>query len=66
MVCYQFRHSDSKLSTKEGRSFSAAEDDMADVYPLQLRLSLLRETNFLAVRISKKVSVQKCFVKIKG
>lgn len=45
---------------KEGRSFSAAEDDMADVYPLQLRLSVLRETNSqtnsLGVRISKKVS----------
>lgn len=51
-------HSDSKSSMKEGRSFSAAEDDMADVYPLQLRLSVLRETNSqtnsLGVRISKK------------
>ncbi|XP_062082489.1 ubiquitin carboxyl-terminal hydrolase 8 isoform X2 [Humulus lupulus] len=47
-------HSDSKLQIKEGRSFSAAEDDMADVYPLQLRLSVLRETNSLGVRISKK------------
>ncbi|KAL5574572.1 hypothetical protein UlMin_016271 [Ulmus minor] len=47
-------HSDSKLSLKEGRSFSAAEDDMADVYPLQLRLSVSQETNSLGVRISKK------------
>ncbi|EXB39662.1 Ubiquitin carboxyl-terminal hydrolase 8 [Morus notabilis] len=47
-------HSDSKSSTKEGRSFSAAEDDMADVYPLQLRLLVLRDTNSLGVRISKK------------
>ncbi|PON50896.1 Ubiquitinyl hydrolase [Parasponia andersonii] len=43
-------HSDSKLSTKEGRSL----DDMSDVYPLQLRLSVLQETNSLGVRISKK------------
>ncbi|XP_015873161.1 ubiquitin carboxyl-terminal hydrolase 8 [Ziziphus jujuba] len=47
-------HSDSKFAMKNGRSFSAAEDDMADVYPLQLRLSVLRETNSLGVRISKK------------
>ena len=42
---------------KNGRSFSAAEDDMADVYPLQLRLSVLRETNSLGVKISKKVKI---------
>ncbi|KAF7121015.1 hypothetical protein RHSIM_Rhsim13G0198100 [Rhododendron simsii] len=47
-------HSDSKAALKNGRSFSAAEDDMADVYPLQLRLSVLRETNSLGVKISKK------------
>ncbi|XP_060965987.1 ubiquitin carboxyl-terminal hydrolase 8 isoform X1 [Cannabis sativa] len=47
-------HSDSKLPIKEGRIFSAAEDDMADVYPLQLRLSVLRETYSLGVKISKK------------
>ncbi|GFZ17710.1 ubiquitin-specific protease 8 [Actinidia rufa] len=47
-------HSDSKTAMKNGRSFSAAEDDMADVYPLQLRLSVLRETNSLGVKISKK------------
>lgn len=41
---------------KGGKSFSAAEDDMADVYPLQLRLSVQRETNSLGVKISKKVS----------
>ena len=64
MMHYHCRHSDSKLSTKEGRSFSVAEDDIADVYPLQFRISVLRETNSLGVRISKKVSVQKCFVKI--
>ncbi|XP_052208779.1 ubiquitin carboxyl-terminal hydrolase 8 isoform X2 [Diospyros lotus] len=47
-------HSVSKTAMKNGRSFSAAEDDMADVYPLQLRLSVLREANSLGVRISKK------------
>jgi len=30
---------------------------MADVYPLQLRLSVQRETNSVGVRISKKVSL---------
>ncbi|KAA8550136.1 hypothetical protein F0562_001848 [Nyssa sinensis] len=47
-------HSNSKTATKDARSFSAAEDDMADVYPLQLRLSILRETNSLGVKVSKK------------
>ncbi|KAI9094255.1 hypothetical protein K1719_021309 [Acacia pycnantha] len=47
-------HSDSKNITKDGKAFSATEDDMADVYPLQLRLSVQRETNALGVRISKK------------
>lgn len=42
---------------KDGRSVLAAEDDMADVYPLQLRLSVMRETGSLAVKISKKVFV---------
>lgn len=49
------RHSDSKTSPKEGKVFSAIEDDMSDVYPLQLRLSVLRDTSALAVKISKKV-----------
>ncbi|KAJ4978971.1 hypothetical protein NE237_009751 [Protea cynaroides] len=47
-------HSDSNASMKDGRPFLAAEDDMADVYPLQLRLSVMRETNLFAVKISKK------------
>lgn len=42
---------------KDGKCFSAAEDDMTDVYPLQLRLSAPRETNSLGVRITKKVSI---------
>lgn len=48
------RHSDSKNSSKE-RSFSAVEEDMSDVYPLQLRLSVMWDSNVLAVKISKKV-----------
>ncbi|OVA07193.1 Ubiquitin carboxyl-terminal hydrolases family 2 [Macleaya cordata] len=47
-------HSDCNVAAKDAGSFSVAEDDMADVYPLQLRLSILRETNSLAVKISKK------------
>ncbi|XP_057954341.1 ubiquitin carboxyl-terminal hydrolase 8 isoform X3 [Malania oleifera] len=54
-------HSNSKVAMKEGRSFSAAEDDMADVYPLQLRLSVLRETNSLGVKISKKDNAVELF-----
>lgn len=48
------RHSDSKVALKE-KSFSASENDMADVYPLQLKLSVSRETNSLGIKISKKV-----------
>ncbi|XP_010247842.1 PREDICTED: ubiquitin carboxyl-terminal hydrolase 8 [Nelumbo nucifera] len=47
-------HSDSNMAMKDSRNFSGAEDDMADVYPLQLRLSVMRDTNSLSVRISKK------------
>ncbi|KAF8009384.1 hypothetical protein BT93_J0390 [Corymbia citriodora subsp. variegata] len=54
-------HSDSKVVLKESRSFSAAEDDMSDVYPLQLRLSVLREASSLAVRISKKDNAVELF-----
>lgn len=49
------RHSDSKNSSKERKGFLAVEEDMSDVYPLQLRLSVLCETNVLSVKISKKV-----------
>ncbi|RVW81745.1 Ubiquitin carboxyl-terminal hydrolase 8 [Vitis vinifera] len=48
-------HTDSRVATKDGRTFSVMEDDMADVYPLLLRLSILRETNSLGVKITKKV-----------
>ncbi|KAL4578562.1 hypothetical protein LXL04_014686 [Taraxacum kok-saghyz] len=48
-------HSDSKDKVK------AAEDDMTDVYPLQLKLSILQEINTLGVRISKKDNAVECF-----
>ena len=51
------RHSDSKVAMKNGKSFLASEEDNYDVYPLKLRLSVLRETNSLGVRICKKVSL---------
>ncbi|KAI3974550.1 hypothetical protein MKX01_020322 [Papaver californicum] len=47
-------HSDCNVAAKNAGSSSGAEEDMSDVYPLQLRLSVLRETNSLAVKISKK------------
>ncbi|XP_022869314.1 ubiquitin carboxyl-terminal hydrolase 8-like [Olea europaea var. sylvestris] len=53
-------HSNSKNATKDSKGFLAAED-MSDVYPLQLRLSVLRETNSLAVKISKKDNSVECF-----
>lgn len=40
---------------KDDKGFSATDSDMGDVYPLQLRLSVQRETNSFEVRISKKV-----------
>ncbi|PIN07052.1 Ubiquitin C-terminal hydrolase [Handroanthus impetiginosus] len=54
-------HSNSKSSSKEKKGFSAVYEDMSDVYPLQLRLSVLRETNVLAVKISKKDNSTECF-----
>ncbi|XP_038901086.1 ubiquitin carboxyl-terminal hydrolase 8 isoform X1 [Benincasa hispida] len=54
-------HSDSKSSTRNGGSFSVAENNIADVYPLQLRLSIQREANLLGVRISKKDNVLELF-----
>ncbi|KAK4764233.1 hypothetical protein SAY87_013671 [Trapa incisa] len=47
-------YSDSKVTQKENRGFSAAEDDISDVYPIQLRLTVMREANTLAVRVCKK------------
>ncbi|KAL4341711.1 hypothetical protein GQ457_08G001600 [Hibiscus cannabinus] len=54
-------HSDVKVAAKCGKGFSAAEDDMADVYPLQLRLTIPRETNSLGVKISKKDNTAELF-----
>ncbi|CAN4100809.1 unnamed protein product [Withania somnifera] len=54
-------HSNSKASAKNGKSFLATDEDIADVYPLQLRLSVLRETSSLGVRISKKDNTVECF-----
>ncbi|KAI4322496.1 hypothetical protein L6164_022186 [Bauhinia variegata] len=54
-------HSESKNAMKDGKGFSATEDDMADVYPLQLRLSVQRELNSLGVRISKKDNAVELF-----
>ncbi|XP_059300302.1 ubiquitin carboxyl-terminal hydrolase 8 isoform X1 [Lycium ferocissimum] len=54
-------HSNSKAAAKNGKSFSATDEDIADVYPLQLRLSVSRETSSLGVRISKKDNSVECF-----
>ncbi|CAA0836022.1 ubiquitin-specific protease 8 [Striga hermonthica] len=54
-------HSNSKSSSKERKGFTAAEDDMSDVYPLQLRLSVLWETNVVAVKVTKKENSVECF-----
>ncbi|XP_068634553.1 ubiquitin carboxyl-terminal hydrolase 8-like isoform X6 [Aristolochia californica] len=48
-------HSDSNTAMKSSRNLSVAEDGISDVYPLQLRLSVLRESNQLNIRISKKL-----------
>ncbi|XP_077241064.1 ubiquitin-specific protease 8 isoform X2 [Tasmannia lanceolata] len=47
-------HSDSNVAMRTAGGFSAAGDGMADVYPLQLRLSVMRDANQLTVKISKK------------
>ncbi|KAG5114533.1 hypothetical protein JHK82_037802 [Glycine max] len=54
-------HSDSKNVMKDDKGFSATDSDMADVYPLQLRLSVQRETNSFGVRISKKDNAVELF-----
>ncbi|KAL6567025.1 hypothetical protein OROMI_015429 [Orobanche minor] len=54
-------HSNSKNSSKERKGFTAVEDAMSDVYPLQLKLSVLWETNVLAVKVSKKDNSVECF-----
>ncbi|GAA0154175.1 cysteine protease [Lithospermum erythrorhizon] len=54
-------HSDSKSALKDGKNSPTREDDMSDVYPLQLRLSVSRENNSLGVKISKKDNSLECF-----
>ncbi|XP_020238410.1 ubiquitin carboxyl-terminal hydrolase 8 isoform X2 [Cajanus cajan] len=54
-------HSDSKNVMKDDKGFSATDSDMGDVYPLQLRLSVQRETNSFGVRISKKDNAVELF-----
>ncbi|KAL8090012.1 hypothetical protein AgCh_039466 [Apium graveolens] len=54
-------HNNSKAASKNGRTFLACEDDMSDIYPLQLRLSTPSEDNLLGVRISKKDNATECF-----
>ncbi|KAL9238667.1 hypothetical protein vseg_013060 [Gypsophila vaccaria] len=52
-------HSDSKSGMKRNGSFT--DVNIADVYPLQLRLSVLPETNSLGVKISKKDNAAEFF-----
>ncbi|CAI9105817.1 OLC1v1004831C2 [Oldenlandia corymbosa var. corymbosa] len=54
-------HSDSKNGTKDGKSSFSAEEDMSDVYPLQLRLSIMRDTESFMVKISKKENMLESF-----
>ncbi|KAF1885501.1 hypothetical protein Lal_00029390 [Lupinus albus] len=54
-------HSDSKNAMKDEKGLSATADDMSDVYPLQLRLSVQKETNSLGVRISKRDNAVELF-----
>ncbi|XP_051113373.1 ubiquitin carboxyl-terminal hydrolase 8 [Andrographis paniculata] len=53
-------HSESKNSSKETKGSIAVDEDMS-VYPLQLRLSVPRESNALAVKITKKDNSAECF-----
>ncbi|OAO95643.1 UBP8 [Arabidopsis thaliana] len=52
---------DDKNTEKGVKSFSAGGVDRGDVYPVQLRLSVLQETNSLAVKICKKDNSVECF-----
>nr|KYP43604.1 Ubiquitin carboxyl-terminal hydrolase 8 [Cajanus cajan] len=63
ITCFDIscRHSDSKNVMKDDKGFSATDSDMGDVYPLQLRLSVQRETNSFGVRISKKDNAVELF-----
>ncbi|GMH07350.1 hypothetical protein Nepgr_009190 [Nepenthes gracilis] len=54
-------HSGSKSASKHVRSFSAGEVDMAEVYPLQLRLSVPPDVKSLGLKISKKDNTAELF-----
>ncbi|XP_010493261.1 PREDICTED: ubiquitin carboxyl-terminal hydrolase 8 [Camelina sativa] len=54
-------HHDDKNTERGVKSFSAGGVDRADVYPVQLRLSVVQETNSLAVKICKKDNSVECF-----
>ncbi|KAJ4873543.1 ubiquitin-specific protease 8 [Raphanus sativus] len=54
-------HHNDKISEKGVKSLSAGGVDRGDVYPVQLRLSVLQETNSLAVKICKKDNSVECF-----
>lgn len=56
IVCPFFhRHTDSNMAFKNNKNLSISEEGFGGVYPLMLRISVIRETNILAVKISKKV-----------
>uniref|UniRef100_A0A1J3DMA0 Ubiquitin carboxyl-terminal hydrolase n=1 Tax=Noccaea caerulescens TaxID=107243 RepID=A0A1J3DMA0_NOCCA len=54
-------HHDDKNTERGVKSFSSGGVDRGDVYPVQLRLSILQETNSLAVKICKKDNSVECF-----
>ncbi|OAY73257.1 Ubiquitin carboxyl-terminal hydrolase 8 [Ananas comosus] len=47
-------HTDSNMAFKNNKNLSISEEGFGGVYPLMLRISVIRETNILAVKISKK------------
>ncbi|KAG2299984.1 hypothetical protein Bca52824_036456 [Brassica carinata] len=54
-------HHDDKNNEKSVKNLSAGGVDRGDVYPVQLRLSVVQETNSLAVKICKKDNSVECF-----
>ncbi|MED6163222.1 hypothetical protein PIB30_077935, partial [Stylosanthes scabra] len=54
-------HNDSKNAKKDEKGCSSTEEDMADIYPLQLKLNVQKETKSLGVRISKKDNAPELF-----
>lgn len=54
-------HSDSKIALRNGGKLTVAEEDTSDVFPLQLRLSVVRDSNHFGVKISKKENSVECY-----